>query len=148
MGDRQAKHDHHRLLRQHEGGSSAADGGPNSHSWRTTGLARQTTYRVEEQYIRQGTNSWKLHVRIYDSTGTLTKQDSDFVCADHGENLATFMNGSGAINSGTDCLRHKLICNPGASGGRGSSTAAHQHIYYGGFAVSVTDWCGPYTPGE
>jgi hypothetical protein len=125
-----------------KGGSSASDGGPTSHEW-TTSLARATTYRVEEQYERTGTNTWKLTIRIYDSSNTLIKQNSDFVCASHGENLGTYTTNGNTITSGTDCLRHKMIGQPDA-GDRGSSDTSHQFVYYGGFAVSKQGWIGAY----
>jgi hypothetical protein len=109
-------------------------------------LSKETTYRIEEQYTRTATNSWRLDARIYDSSGALIRQATDFACTYHPNH--TLASHTGTITSGTDCFRNKMIGNPGDGGGRGSSDPAHQHVYYGGFAVSHTDWCGPYQPGE
>jgi len=116
----------------------------NVHVWECNkNLARQTTYRVEEQYIRQATNSWKVHVRVYDSSDTMIASDPDFIDGYTGIVLSNF---TGTITSGTDCLRNWMIGFPNQL--CGSDTAAHQHCYYGGYAVSLTDWCGAYVPGE
>ena len=123
------------------GGSSSSS---NGHDW-TVRLAKNTTYRIEEQYVRTGTNAWKPHARLYDANNTLLFDDDDFDDTYTGVTMAQF---TGNITSGTDCFRNKMIGNPGDGGGRGSSDAAHQHIYYGGFAVSHDGWIGPYVPGE
>jgi uncharacterized protein YjdB len=125
----------------HYGGSSSSS---NAHDW-TVRLNKNETYRVEEQYIRMGTNSWKVHARIYDGNNNLIKDDDDFVDQYTGRTMASW---TGNITSATDCLRNKMIGNPGDGGGRGSTDTAHQHIYYGGFAVSHTGWIGPYRAGE
>jgi hypothetical protein len=119
----------------------------NEHDWLYGNLNKNATYRYEERYERTATNSWKLHCRLYNSSNVQIAGNSDFVCTGWHANhtLTTY---AGTITSYTDCLRHKMICNPGAGGGRGSNDAAHQFIYWGGFAVSLTDWCGAYVPGE
>jgi hypothetical protein len=127
----------------HYGGSGSNS---NQHHWLLQfPLGRGQTYRVEEQFIRQGTNSWRVHARIYDAANTLIAQDADFTCDYHPAH--TMGSYTGNITSGTDCLRNAMIGYPGQTG-KGSSDPAHQHIYYGGFAVSITDWCGPYIAGE
>ena len=125
----------------HYGGSSSST---NGHDW-TIRLAKNTTYRVEEQYVRMGTNSWKVHARVYDSNDVLIADDADFRDTWTGQTMASF---TGTITSGTDCMRNKMIGNPGDGGGKGSTDTAHQHVYYGGFAVSTTGWIGPYVRGE
>jgi hypothetical protein len=125
----------------HYGGSSSSS---NAHDWKVR-LNKNETYRVEEQYIRMGTNSWKVHARVYDSNNNLIKDDADFVDEYTGETMASW---TGTITSATDCLRNKMIGNPGDGGGKGSTDSAHQHIYYGGFAVSHTGWIGRYVRGE
>jgi len=125
------------------GGTSS--GGGNAHEWQLNfPLNREVTYRIEEQYIRQGTNTWKAHARLYDSSNNLIASDANFADTyGSGTNLATY---SGNITSGTDCFRNKMIGFPNQNGG--SDDAAHQHIYYGGFAVSLNGWIGPYVAGE
>jgi len=125
------------------GGSSS--GGGNAHEWRLNFvLNREVTYRIEEQYIRQGTNTWKAHARLYDSNDNLIASDANFADTyGSGTTLATY---SGNITSATDCFRNKMIGFPNQNGG--SDDAAHQHIYYGGFAVSHAGWIGPYVAGE
>jgi hypothetical protein len=125
----------------HYGGSSSSS---NAHDW-IVRLAKNTTYRVEEQYERTGPNAWRVHARVYDANNALILDDDDFVDEYTGETMASF---TGAITSATDCLRNKMIGNPGDGGGRGSTDVSHQHIYYGGFAVSHGAWIGPYVPGE
>jgi uncharacterized protein YjdB len=125
----------------HYGGSSSSS---NAHDW-TVRLNKNQTYRVEEQYTRMGTNSWKVHARVYDSNDILIKDDADFVDEYTGQTMASW---TGTITSATDCLRNKMIGNPGDGNGRGSTDTAHQQIYYGGFAVSHTGWIGPYVRGE
>ena len=123
------------------GGSSS---GANGHEWLVKRpLSRAQTYRIEEQYIRTATNSWKVHARLYDSRNNLVASDADFQESYGAGTLASY---SGSITSGTDCLRNKMIGFPNQNGG--SDDPAHQHIYYGGFAVSLTNWIGPYVVGE
>ena len=121
-----------------------------SHRWETT-LQRGNTYRVEERWERTGTQTWVLHMRVYDAAGTLIRQDSDFNCSlGHGaHSLAT--TGATAVNttSNADCLRSQNINWQGsAQDGRGSDDENNNRIYYGGYALSMSDWCGPYTPSE
>jgi hypothetical protein len=123
------------------GGSSSSS---NGHDWQVR-LNKNETYRVEEQYTRTATNSWKINARIYDSNNVLIRDADDFFDSYTQQTMAHY---SGAITSGTDCFRNKMIGNPGDGGGRGSTDTSAQHIYYGGFAVSHSGWIGPYVRGE
>jgi len=117
----------------------------NGHRWEVT-LNRDTTYRVEERYERTATGTWKLHLRIYDSSNTLIKQDADFNCAVHGTH--TLASQPNILTPNPDCLRDIMIQNQGVGDTRGSNNTATNRIYYGGMAISLADWCGPYVAGE
>jgi len=106
------------------------------------------TYRIEERYERTGTTTWRLHARVYDSAGLLIFGDSDFVCNQFGHNNHTLANHGNIVTPDPNCLRHKMLVNQGGLGDRGINAPAENRIFYGGFAVSLTDWCGPYVPGE
>jgi uncharacterized protein YjdB len=122
----------------------ASEGATNIHWWGTTGLSRQATYRVEEQYLRVSETDWRLHLRIYDSNNNLIRQDADFRDEATDEPLSTY---SGTITTDPACMRNKMVGNPQVEMW-GSDDPAHQHMYFGGFAVSRTGWIGPYVPGE
>jgi len=121
-----------------------------SHRWQTT-LTRGQTYRVEERWERTGNQTWILHMRVYDSAGSLIRQDGDFDCSlGHGSHTLA-SGGTVVVNttSNADCLRSQNINWQGSGGdGRGSDDESNNRIYYGGYALSHADWCGPYAPGE
>ena len=128
-------------------GTGSQSGSANHHIWVVSGLQRGVTYRVEEQYERVGTNTWIVRARIYDSANSLIRSPSDFVCG--------FYHGGHTMGDDirfpfgdASFLRHRTIRNQGVGGGRGSDDPNHQRIYYGGFAVSLSDWIGPYRAGE
>lgn len=111
------------------------------HRW-TTSLQRDATYRVEERYERIATDRWKLHVRIYDHLGSPIVSDPDLRCDLH--NDETLASQPDIVTPLPECLRHKMIVHQG----KFQFPDPDNRIYYGGFAVSLTDWCGPYQPGE
>ena len=118
----------------------------NNHAWETT-LTRNVTYRVEELYERTGTTTWKLHIRIYDQSNTLIRQDADFTDTWHtGVTLASQPD---IVIPDPVCLQHMMIVNQGVGGsGRGSNNPASNRIYYGGVAVSRSGWVGAHVRGE
>jgi len=117
----------------------------NNHEWMTT-LTRDVTYRVEERYQRVTVTTWKLSIRIYDQSGALIRQNADFKDTRH--TGATLAGQADIVTPDPTCLQHFMIVNQGVGAGRGSSNVNADRIYYGGFAVSLTDWVGPYTPRE
>ena len=129
--------------------ATLVDGNPsaNQHRWQTT-LQRGQTYRVEERYERVSSTVWKLHIRIYHSSDETTpiRTDPNFQCDLHSAH--TLAAGLDIVIPDPTCMQHMFIVNQGVGPGRGSDTATSNLIYYGGFAVSLTDWCGPFVPGE
>jgi len=123
------------------GGGSAAD----NHEWATT-LTRDVTYRVEELYTRVTSTSWKLSLRVYDQSGALIRQNADFTDTWH--NGVTLASQPDIITPDPSCLQNMMIVNQGLADNRGSDNAAANRIYYGGFAVSLSGWVGPYVSGE
>jgi len=116
------------------------------HSWQTT-LTRNQTYRVEERWEYVAAHQWRLHVEVYDSSNTKVRSDSDFVCMEFGHAHTLADNLIIGVKDDT-CFRSKLIANEGALGARGADAPAENRIFYGGFAVSLDDWCGNYVVGE
>lgn len=112
------------------------------HTW-TVSLARDTTYRIEERWYRTGTNSWTLQARVYDSSDVLILGNSDFVCSGQGHASHTLAAGDTIDIADSACLRYKQIVNTNDDIGVDGPT--ENRIFYGGFAVSLTDWCGAYT---
>jgi hypothetical protein len=117
----------------------------NQHDWVVRNLAKGKVYRIEEQYTRTDVNKWKADARLYDGDVQIAGA-ADFQCTYHPSH--TLASHTGTITSGNECFRNKMIGNPGAGQNRGSGDLAHQHIYYGGFAVSLSGWIGPYLAGE
>lgn len=129
-------------------GVSAAESGGGEHLWATT-ISRETTYRFEEQYERTGTNTYTMHLRIYNSANQLVKQDADFDCHFHGPGQHLLSTEPSITVTDLTCYRNKMIVNQGVGFfGWGSDDPAHNRIFYGGFAVSLTGWCGAWTAGE
>lgn len=121
-----------------------------SHRWETT-LQRGNTYRVEERWERTGTQTWVLHMRVYDAGNNLIRDDDDFSCSLGHGNHTLASGGTTVVNttSNAECLRSQNINWQGsAQDGRGSDDENNNRIYYGGYALSHSDWCGPYVQGE
>lgn len=130
-------------------GTGTYSGSPSHHIWGVQNLQRGATYRVEEQYERTGPNTWIVRARLYDSANRLIRSEADFRCGWYGAAHAHTLADNVAVPLGdASFLRMKLITNQGVGGGRGSDDVAHQRIYYGGFAVSLSGWIGPYRVGE
>ncbi len=82
---------------------------------------RGQTYRVEERWERTGAQTWVLHMRVYDSAGTLIRQDADFNCTvGHGAAHSLASTGPAAINTtlNAECLRSQHIGWQGSGTGR------------------------------
>lgn len=133
----------------------AASGGPHHHQWGVLDLTRNVTYRVEERYERTGTETWIVRARVYDESVSTTvpiRDESDFACGfsqnpEHGAH--TMATALPILFENSSCLRGRMLVNQGVGlTGRGNDDPNANRIYYGGFAVSLSDWIGPYVPGE
>jgi hypothetical protein len=119
-----------------------------NHWWAVT-LNRNQTYRVEERLERTAAGVYTFHARIYNSANQLLFDDDDFVCVvGHGSHTLASSFGSGLQLPDETCLRHRTIYNQGVGSTRGSDDPNANSIFYAGFAISLTDWVGPYVPGE
>ena len=115
------------------------------HRWETT-LSRGVTYRIERRFERTGTNAWIIHVRIFDSAGVMVRSDADFDCVlGHGTHR---MSDQPVSTISPTCIRNHCFNWQGGGGNRGSDDENNNRIYYGGYAVSLSDWCGAYSPSE
>ena len=115
------------------------------HRWEVR-LPRGQTYRVEERYERTGINTWVMHVRVYNSAGVLVATEADFTCVlGHGQHT---MADRPTSTIAAECMRSQNINWQGGGGGKGSDDENNNRIFYGGFAVSLTGWIGPYVAGE
>lgn len=118
----------------------------NEHRWTFNQLLnRETTYRIECAFLRQDVNLWRMHARLYGPNEALLGDDAAFNCTWHGTH--TLQSYTGSITSVTDCHRNLMIGQQNQPG-RGSTDPAHENMYYGGVAISLSDWCGPYVAGE
>ena len=116
----------------------------NRHFGRNLTFDKDVTYRWELQVARTGDTTFALHVRVYESAGVLLYDDADFNNADNSGTLAG--NPSLTITDVT-----KLGCLNAGFNGLGGTTGANGDpipLYYqGAFAVSDSDWLGPYAGG-
>lgn len=120
----------HRGPGQYQNGDAIADG----------------TYRHEWKLTRQGTDSWDVQWRVYDTDDTTLLYDpSGTGAAD-----PVVMNGSPGTNQATagvsmgiddDHMRSFWL---GTNGGTFTAWSQAQYSYYGGFMVRNDDWCGAY----
>jgi hypothetical protein len=118
----------------------------NDHRWAIT-LPKHQTYRYEERYRRTGPNRWIIEARIYNSANVLIRTNADFRCTVHtspGHTLANALE----CQVSDSCIVHHSIGWQGGGGNRGSDNENQNSIYWGGYAVSLADWIGPYTPSE
>lgn len=106
-------------------------------------LAKNATYRVEWAVARLTTTTFNLHVRIYNSAGTLILSDADFLS----------QNGAVSLADDPELLFNAVAnldgLNVGLNGIGGSAPPfPFVHSYQGGFITNDTDWCGAYIAGE
>jgi hypothetical protein len=118
------------------------EGGPwPSTRFRGPNLPKNQTYRVEMQLHRISSNTWNMHVRIYNSAGTLVADDDDFRNGD----------GSGTLaNNPTLQLVNANALNGITAGNNGIGDGPPWPFnisYQGAFCVRSDTWCGPYVPG-
>ena len=104
-----------------------------------------TTYRMEWAMTRIGTTTWNLHARVYDSSGVLVYSDEDFTCVlyQHGETLADLPI---VTTNDPTSQQERLIGYQGTASIDTDKTG--EYMYFGAYATSLSDWIGPYIPGE
>lgn len=108
-------------------------------------LDRNETYRFEVHAHRDATDTWNLHIRIYDVDDNLILDDDDFRNQAGSVELNTTP--SIAINSGVDGLSQIVFGTEGFADGLGSDPP-YDYVYYGGVCVRTDDWCGAYDSSE
>jgi hypothetical protein len=111
--------------------------------WYGPDLPKNQTYRYELQIHRVDATQFRMHVRIYNSSGTLVADDDDFRNYDVGITLATnplFPLTAAANLDGLNAGNNGIANLPANSN--------FTYAYEGGFAVCSGDWCGPYVAGE
>lgn len=106
-------------------------------------MLKGATYRVEWQVHRISTTEFNLHTRFYNAAGTLLYADADLTSQD----------GTVALSENPAILFNAVANLDGLNGGLNGIGGASPpfpfvHSYQGGFAISDTDWIGPYVLGE
>jgi hypothetical protein len=106
--------------------------------WSGPALDKNVTYRFELQILRTGTSTFQMHVRVYNSAGTLLYTDAHFR-SEAGTTLA----------SNPTFVFHNLAnldgFNAGLNGLGGSEWfPSVVYMYQAGLAVCADTWCGPY----
>jgi hypothetical protein len=119
------------------------EGGPWPHT-RFSGpmLDKNVTYRVEMQLHRLTANTWNMHVRIYNTAGTLLYDDDDFRNGDRSASLASNPSLSLVNPQGLNGIT-------AGNNGIGSEPTPPPWpftiSYQGAFCVRSDTWCGAYT---
>lgn len=116
-----------------------------------TPLDKSTVYRFELAIERLSTTTFGMHMRVYDASGTLLYDDSDFGAYNNGNTptLAsnptfTFRNAGSGVDGADTLSLLKVGCN-----GIIDSVVSTQHYAdQTGFAISDEGWVGPYITGE
>jgi hypothetical protein len=105
-------------------------------------LARNQTYRIEWQVHRIGATTYNLHMRIYNSAGTLLYSDANFVNPANGQSLA---NAPTLTLTNPETLDGFQVGTNGPGVDPGGTVTPMWYI--GCCAVRADDWCGPYAGG-
>ncbi|HEY0674232.1 MAG TPA: Ig-like domain-containing protein [Longimicrobiales bacterium] len=111
--------------------------------WYGPDLPKNQTYRYELQIHRVTSTQFQMHVRIYNSAGTLVADDDDFRNYDVGVTLAS--NPTFPLTAATNLDGLNAGNNGIANLPAGSNFT---YAYEGAFAVCSGGWCGPYVAGE
>jgi len=121
--------------------AASANAYPNDR-WNGPALSKNVTYRFELQIQRTATNSFQMHVRVYNAAGALLHGDSAFTNQENTGTLAGNPTFSFLNLAALDGL------NAGCNGIAGSSPPfPFVYAYQGAFAVGSQDWMGPYAGG-
>ncbi len=100
-------------------------------------FAYDATYCLEWGMKHLSTTSWELHARIHDSNNVLLYSDGDFLNSAGSGSLLDLP----TIRTADPSSQVEALI--GWQAGRGV-TGGGEYLYFGGYAVSLTDWCGPY----
>ena len=112
-------------------------------NFRGPALDVNVTYRIEVHLLRTSNTAYNFHVRVYNSANALLYTDANFTNVDQGiphlgaQNTGQF--GFGNANN-LDGLN-------GGCNGVAPLSGDRLYSYQSGFAVSGTDWIGPYAGG-
>jgi hypothetical protein len=116
-----------------------AESSPYPHQrWFGPDLPKNQTFRFEMQIYRANATQFQMHIRVYDSAGTLVADDDDFQAYDVGTRLSTNPLFPFTAVQNMDGL------NAGNNGIANMPANSFTHSYQGGFAVCSNTWCGPY----
>lgn len=111
-------------------------------------LSKNHTYRLEwGLYNKTAGGAYTLELRIYNESGTQVIDGTDF------EDQGSYGGGGGTMASqapiqvsvSDDCIRRLFV---GNNGPLGWDAGPGSYQYFGGMAVSETDWIGAYSAGE
>jgi hypothetical protein len=112
--------------------------------WNPTPLNKGQTYRYEWQILRVSDTTFQMHVRIYDSAGTLVLSDADYRNEGNTRTLAAVPTPTMLFNN----VNNLDGLNAGCNGISGTNPPfPFVYGYQSAFAVSGTDWIGPYAGG-
>jgi hypothetical protein len=118
-----------------------ADNDPvyNNMRWYAPILSKNVTYRFEMQILRNTTNTFQMHIRIYDASGNLIATDADI----HNISNAARLSSNPSLGIGDPSWFDGL--NAGNNGiGSLPANSNFTYAYQAGFCVRSDDWCGPY----
>lgn len=122
-------------------------------------LNKFQTYRFEWKFLRVGTSSFKLDVRVYNASNVLVVDRNNLINPNTSASLAT-EDLTGTIQDvytsdtpNTSGTRSLTVGTNGPFGWDNVGTVTRDALtYYGGVAVAITTdptvWLGPYVPGE
>lgn len=114
--------------------------------WRTAGITRNTTYRIELHIRRVNSTNYQLEVRMYNSAGTLVKSGADWDDEFTNDHLGMVPLPNIAIEPDNwDDFRGFEISHQGAWNNTDDN---NNRCYFGGLAISFSGWIGPFSPGE
>lgn len=106
--------------------------------WTAPSLAKNQTYRFEMHLYRNGSNTFQIHPRVYDSADRLLYDDDDFNNANSTARLSS--NPSFGFND-PRILRGWQV---GLNGFSAGSSFGWVYSYQGATCVRTDTWCGAY----
>jgi hypothetical protein len=109
--------------------------------WPEDYLNKFQTYRLEWKFNRTAVNKYSLDIRIYNQSGALIYDKNSIYSGSSANPLAT----AGLDENLTDANMLGWVV--GTNGG-GWTFISDQYTYYGGAAVCLNDWCGPYVSSD
>lgn len=125
------------------GGANAS---PNNR-WSAPALPKNETHRVEFQYERTGTTTWKPHCKIYDSSDVLVRSDVDFKNSD-GAGSTSFATITNLNSNNVTYLQSFQQGNNGCTWDIDAAQFPFTIKYFGATMIRRDDWCGPYIAAE